>query len=134
MRVNSFRRGAALAVALMAVYAAKPAAAQQPAPAPAPVAAVPEAAELTVYTEAFLDIELITAELAPRIEAAQTEEEKAQLKQEAEERTSAVLEQREMEKERYEAIGKLIEANPELRAQFDAERTRIAEERKKIGG
>jgi len=133
MRVNSFRRGAALAVALMAVYAAKPAAAQQPAPAPAAVAA-PEAGELTVYTEAFLDIELITQELAPQIEAAQTEEEKAQLQEQVEERTAAVLEQREIEKERYEAIGKLIEANPELRAQFEAERTRIAEERKKIGG
>lgn len=133
MQVNALRRGAAVAVAVMAVFGAKPAAAQQPAPAPAPVA-VPEAAELTVYTEAFLDIELITAELAPKIEAAQTEEEKAQLKQEAEERTAAVLEQREIEKERYEAIGKLIEANPELRAQFEAERTRITEERKKIGG
>jgi hypothetical protein len=117
----------------MAVYAVKPAAAQQPAPSPAPVAA-PEAAELTVYTEAFLDIELITQELAPQIEAAQTEEEKAQLQQQVEERSAAVLAQREIEKERYEAIGKLIEANPELRAQFDAERTRIVEERKKIGG
>ena len=133
MRVSSFRRGAAVAVALMAVYAAKPAAAQQPAPAPEPVAA-PDAAELTVYTEAFLDIELITQELGPKIEAAQTEEEKAQLQQQVEERSAAVLAQREIEKERYEAIGKLIEANPELRAQFEAERTRIAEERKKVGG
>lgn len=118
--------------ALVALAVAGPVSAQQPA-APAAVAA-PDEAELTVYAEAMLDIEAIQAEFTPQIEAAETEEAKAALKQQQDERVAQVLATREIEKERYDAIGTLVQQDPELKARFDELKTKIAEERKKAGG
>src|SRR5690554_2516598 len=113
--------------ALVALAVAGPVSAQQPA-APAAVAA-PDEAELTVYAEAMLDIEAIQAEFAPQIEAAETEEAKTALKQQQDERVAQVLATREIEKERYDAIGTLVQQDPELKARFDELKTKIAEER-----
>lgn len=118
--------------ALVALAVAGPVSAQQPA-APAAVAA-PDEAELTVYAEAMLDIEAIQAEFTPQIEAAETEEAKAALKQQQDERVAQVLATREIEKERYDAIGTLMQQDPELKARFDELKAKIAEERKKAGG
>ncbi len=118
--------------ALVALAVAGPVSAQQPA-APAAVAA-PDEAELTVYAETMLDIEAIQAEFTPQIEAAETEEAKTALKQQQDERVAQVLATREIEKERYDAIGTLMQQDPELKARFDELKAKIAEERKKAGG
>jgi hypothetical protein len=131
MRVIPARAGATFAAALLSLAVALPASAQQPAPPPAEA---PDEVELTTFTETYLDIQQITTELEAKIAAAQTEEEKAQLAQAAEEQSAAVLVERKIEKERYKAIAELLNADPELRAQFEAVRDKILEERKKGEG
>lgn len=129
MRALTARAGAALASVLLAFAVSQPAAAQQPAPPVPP----PDEAELTKFTEAHLDIEDITREVEEKVAAAQTEEEKTQIRQEGEQRAAAALETREIERARYQQIAALLETDTELRAQFDALREKILEARKNGG-
>jgi hypothetical protein len=131
MRVNPTRAGATLAAALLAFAVAVPASAQQPAP---PAEPAPDEAELTTFTEAFLDIEEISTDVETKVAAAQTDDEKTKIREEAEAKAASVLETREIARERYEQITALLEANPELRAQFEALRDKLREERKKAVG
>lgn len=126
MRERTARAGAALASVLLAFAVALPASAQQPAPPVPP----PDEAEITKFTEAHLDIEEISKDVEAKVAAAQTEEEKTQIREEGEQRAAAALEARQIEKVRYQQIAALVESDAELRARFEALREKILEARK----
>jgi hypothetical protein len=132
MGVITSRAGAALASVVLTLAVAMPLSAQQPT-APPPPPRAPDEVELRAFTEAYIDIQAIATELEAKVAAAPSEEEATKLKAEAEAKITAVLEQREVTKERYQEIGTLLEANAELRAQFEALQEKVVQERKSSG-
>src|SRR5690554_971732 len=81
--------------------------------------AVPDDEELRAFTQAYVEIEDIREEVAPEMEAASTPEEAAEVQDQANDRMMAVLDEHELEIERYAAITSLLNQDEELRSQFE---------------
>jgi uncharacterized protein YggE len=80
---------------------------------------LPDREELVTFTEAYVEIGEVRAEMSAELEAAESAEEADALQQEANERMMAVLDEKDMTVERYGAITNILNTNEELRAQFE---------------
>lgn len=79
----------------------------------------PEREELVTFTEAYIDVSEVQTQLSEEVAQAQSPEEANQLQQEASEEIAGILEERELEAERYREITMVLNADEELRAEFE---------------
>lgn len=80
---------------------------------------VPDREELETFTEAYVEIGELRAEMSSALEAAESAEEANALQQQANEQMMAVLEEKDMTVERYGTITTILNSNEELRADFE---------------
>lgn len=80
----------------------------------------PDREELVTFTEAFVEIAEVREEIVPQIGQAESQEDAAALQAEANEKMLEVLEENEMSPERYNAITQQLNADEELRNEFEA--------------
>ncbi|MEX2466557.1 MAG: DUF4168 domain-containing protein [Gemmatimonadota bacterium] len=81
---------------------------------------VPDDQELEAFTEAYFEISQVRDQMSPELAAAETAEEANQLQQQANDRMMGILENHGMSVERYSEITTLLNADEELRAEFEA--------------
>lgn len=78
----------------------------------------PDREELVTFTEAYVDVEEVQLELSEEVAQAETPEEANALQEEANEEILGILEEKELEVERYREITMVLNADEELRAEF----------------
>lgn len=79
----------------------------------------PEREELVTFTEAYIDVTVVQTELGEEVAQAESPEEANELQQEANEEILGILEEHELEAERYREITMVLNADEELRADFE---------------
>lgn len=103
----------AVATAALLIRAPADSAAQQQ-------TATPDREELVTFTEAFVEIAEVRDEMTPAIAQAESQEEAADLQSTANERMIEILDEHELDPQRYNTITQLINNDPEVRADFEA--------------
>lgn len=103
----------AVATAALLVGAPADSAAQQQ-------TATPDREELVTFTEAFVEIAEVRDEMTPAIAQAESQQEAAELQSTANERMIEILDEHELDPQRYNTITQLINNDPEVRADFEA--------------
>lgn len=78
----------------------------------------PDSEELVTFTEAYIEVTEIQTELSEQVAEAESQEVASQLQQEANEQILGILEEKELEADRYREITMVLNADEELRAEF----------------
>lgn len=78
----------------------------------------PDREELVTFTEAYIDVTEVQTELSEQVAEAETPEEANALQEEANEEILGILEEKELEADRYREITMVLNADEELRAEF----------------
>src|SRR5690606_13238394 len=81
--------------------------------------APPDQEELETFTAAYVEIAEVRAELSPELAAAETPEEAAEIQDEANNRMMAVLDDHDLDVDRYTEITAVLNQDEALRAQFE---------------
>lgn len=79
----------------------------------------PDREELETFTEAYVEIGQVRAEMGPALESAETPEEANALQQQANDRMMSILEEKDMTVDRYGMITNILNTDEELRAEFE---------------
>lgn len=128
MRVKPTNLLTTAAAGLLVAFGAGDLAAQETQPQQAPDP--PDRDELVAFTEAYIAIDEVRARVTPQISAAEDAEEATRLQEQANQEMMAVLDEHDMEPDRYSEITMVLNTDEELRAQFEA----IYEELSEGGG
>lgn len=81
--------------------------------------ATPDREELVTFTEAFVEIAEVREEMTPAIAQAESQQEAAELQSTANERMIEILDEHELDPQRYNTITQLINNDAEVRADFE---------------
>lgn len=79
----------------------------------------PDRDELVTFAEAFVEVTQVRQEITPRIQQAQSPQEASELQAEADERMLGILEDHELDANRYNEIIQLVSTDEELRTEFE---------------
>jgi division protein CdvB (Snf7/Vps24/ESCRT-III family) len=78
----------------------------------------PDVEELITFATAFVEISEVREEVAVQLEEATTPAEAAEIQAEADERMVEILDERELDPDRYNEIVQLVNTDQELRVEF----------------
>jgi hypothetical protein len=118
MRVKPTNLLTTAAAGLLVAFGAGDLAAQEPQPQQAPDP--PDREELVTFTEAYVAIAEVRAEVTPAISAAEDAEEATRIQEEANQQMMAILDEHDLDAERYGEITMVLNTDEELRAEFEA--------------